>query len=132
MKITADTNLLVRAMTNDTPGQAEIARRELIDSEMVILTRQALCETVWVLSQGYKIPASEIAAGIRKLIAAPNVVVDRLAAQAGLDMLDAGGDFADGVIALEGRLTGSDHFVSFDKKAVRLLSARGYSARLPA
>ena len=31
MKITADTNLLVRAMTNDTPGQAEIARRELID-----------------------------------------------------------------------------------------------------
>jgi predicted nucleic-acid-binding protein len=132
MKITADTNLLVRAMTNDTPDQAEIARRELIDSEMVILTRQALCETVWVLSQGYRIPAPEIAAGIRKLIAAPNIVVDRLAAQAGLDMLDAGGDFADGVIALEGRLAGSDNFVSFDKKAVRLLSARGYSARLAA
>jgi hypothetical protein len=32
-------------------------------------------------------------------------------------MLDAGGDFADGVIAYEGKWLGAETFVSFDKKA---------------
>jgi predicted nucleic-acid-binding protein len=45
-------------------------------------------------------------------------------------MLDAGGDFADGVIAHEGNWLGADTFVSFDKKAVRLIEAQGKSARL--
>jgi predicted nucleic-acid-binding protein len=45
-------------------------------------------------------------------------------------MLDAGGDFADGVIAYEGSWLGADIFVSFDKKAVKLLEMRGEAARL--
>jgi predicted nucleic-acid-binding protein len=45
-------------------------------------------------------------------------------------MLDAGGDFADGVIAYEGKWLGGETFVSFDKKAVGLLSAHGQSARV--
>jgi predicted nucleic-acid-binding protein len=44
-------------------------------------------------------------------------------------MLDAGGDFADGVIAYEGRWLGAETFVSFDKKAVEMLTAQGVSAR---
>jgi predicted nucleic-acid-binding protein len=42
--------------------------------------------------------------------------VNRPAAEAGLALLDAGGDFADGVIAYEGSWLGADAFVSFDKK----------------
>ena len=38
--------------------------------------------------------------------------------------------FADGVIAYEGSWLGADTFVSFDKKAVRLMEAQGKSARL--
>jgi predicted nucleic-acid-binding protein len=49
---------------------------------------------------------------------------------AGLAMLDAGGDFADGVIAYEGRWLGAEMFVSFDKKAVEALRAQGEQARL--
>ena len=45
-------------------------------------------------------------------------------------MLDAGGDFADGVIAYEGNWLGADTFVSFDKKAVKLMTAQGKPARL--
>ena len=45
-------------------------------------------------------------------------------------VLDAGGDFADGVIAYEGSWLGADTFVSFDKKTVRLMDAQGGSARL--
>ncbi len=94
------------------------------------VTIPALCELVWVLSQGYKIPASDIAETIRSLLNVTNVVVNRPAAEAGLAQLDAGGDFADGAIAFEGRWLGADTFVSFDKKAVKLMDQRGESAQL--
>ena len=44
--------------------------------------------------------------------------------------LDAGGDFADGVIAYEGNWLGADTFVSFDKKVVKLMEAQGMPARV--
>ncbi|MDP2370940.1 MAG: hypothetical protein Q8M25_22280 [Rhodoferax sp.] len=56
--------------------------------------------------------------------------VNRPAVEAGLLMLEAGGDFADGAIAYEGRWLGGETFVSFDRKAVSLLMAQGQSARL--
>ena len=52
---------------------------------------------------------------LRQLIEVANVAIDRQATEAGLVMLDAGGDFADGVIAYEGRRLGGEVFVSFDK-----------------
>jgi len=90
----------------------------------------ALCEVVWVLSQGYKIGDGDIALAIRTLINGDNVVVDRPAVDAGLTALDAGGDFADGAIAAEGQRLGGDVFVSFDKQAVKLLQQQGVGARL--
>ena len=90
----------------------------------------ALCELAWVLSRGYENPRPKIAQVIRLLINGANVVVDRPAVQAGLNMLDAGGDFADGVIAYQGRWLGAETFVSFDKQAVRLIKAGGAEARL--
>jgi len=50
--------------------------------------------------------------------------------EAGLSALDAGGDFADGVIAHEGNWLGAEEFVSFDSKAVSMLKAQGSRARL--
>jgi predicted nucleic-acid-binding protein len=130
MKITADTNVLVRAMTGDDERQSKVAQVELAKADVVALTLPALCELVWVLSQGYKIPSAEIAEAIRRLINGMNVMVNRPAAEAGLAQLDAGGDFADGVIAHEGSWLGADTFISFDKTAVKLMEARGESVRL--
>jgi predicted nucleic-acid-binding protein len=130
MKITADTNVLVRAVTEDHEHQSRAAQAALKKAELVAIPISALCELVWVLSQGYKVPLSEIAEAIRRFINGANVVVNRPAAEAGLAMLDAGGDFADGVIAYEGNWLGADTFVSFDKKAVKLMEAQGESARL--
>ncbi len=132
MKITVDTNVLVRAIMGDDKRQSKIAQRELETAEVVALTLPALCEFVWVLSQGYKVPSAEIAAAIRGLVNGDNVIMNRRAAEAGLALLDAGGDFADGVIAYEGNWLGGETFVSFDKRAVKLLASRGESARLPA
>lgn len=130
MKITADTNVLVRAMTGDDKRQSKIAQTELAKADVVAVALPALCELVWVLSQGYKIPGVEIAEAIRRLINGVNVIVNRPAVEAGLALLDAGGDFADGVIAYEGHWLGADRFVSFDKKAVKLMEAQGQSVRL--
>jgi predicted nucleic-acid-binding protein len=130
MKITADTNVLVRAVTEDHEHQSRAAQAALKTAELVAIPISALCELVWVLSQGYKVPLSEIAEAIRRFINGANAVVNRPAAEAGLAMLDAGGDFADGVIAYEGNWLGADIFVSFDKKAVKLMEAQGESARL--
>jgi predicted nucleic-acid-binding protein len=130
MRITADTNVLIRAATEDHEQQSKIAQASLRRAELVAITMPALCEFVWVLSQGYRLPASDIAETIRSLINVANVVVNRPAAEAGLALMDAGGDFADGVIAYEGNWLGADTFVSFDKKAVRLVEEQGGSARL--
>jgi hypothetical protein len=56
--------------------------------------------------------------------------VDRPAVDAGLALLEAGGDFADGVIAFEGRRLGGLVFTSFDAEAVRLIEANGGETRL--
>jgi predicted nucleic-acid-binding protein len=44
--------------------------------------------------------------------------------------MEAGGDFADGVVVHEGLWLGREKFVSFDKQAVKLAIAQGQEARL--
>jgi predicted nucleic-acid-binding protein len=78
----------------------------------------------------YKRSAAEIALSIRLLMSADNVELNRPAIEAGLELLEDGGDFADGVIAYEGNWLGAEEFVSFDKLAVSLLKSRGKRARL--
>jgi predicted nucleic-acid-binding protein len=130
MRITADTNVLVRAVTEDHAQQSRAAQTTLRKAALVAIPMSALCELVWVLSQGYKIPLRDIAEAVRYLMNGANVAMNRPAVEAGLAMLDAGGDFADGVIAYEGNWLGADTFVSFDKRAVKLVEAQGGSARL--
>lgn len=130
MKITADTNILVRAVVGDDTRQSKAAQTALAGAELVALPLPVLCELTWVLSQGYKITARDIAETIRRLINGANVAVNHSAVQAGLAMLDAGGDFADGVIAYEGQWLGAETFLSFDKKAVKLMQAQGWFAQL--
>lgn len=130
MKITADTNVLVRGAVFDDPRQALLAAEILRESELVAIPVSVLCEFAWVLRQGYKRKPAEIARSIRSLISGAQVVTDRPAVEAGLKLLEAGGDFADGVIAYEGEWLGATEFVSFDKTAVNLLRTQGRRAKL--
>jgi predicted nucleic-acid-binding protein len=128
LKVTVDTNVLVRAVTEDDPAQAEIAKRILREAEIAVLTVPVLCELVWVLSSRYKISAQDIGEAIQALTDGSNVATDQQTVESGLAMLAGGGDFADGVIAYEGEFRGADTFVSFDRKAVKLLQAQGHAA----
>lgn len=130
MKIAVDTNVLVRAVVRDDPRQARVAARILAEAELIAVALPCLCEFVWVLRRVYGLQAIEVASAIRALLAVANVEVNRPAVEAGLSLLEAGGDFADGIIAFEGSWLGGETFVSFDREAVALLTAQGQSARL--
>jgi len=130
MKITADANVLVRAAIQDEPQQARRAAKVLQEADLVAVPIPVFCEFVWVLRRGYKKSALDVSDAIRRLMKSPNVVMNRPAVEAGLSALDAGGDFADGVIAYEGNWLGAEEFVSFDSKAVSMLRSQGSRARL--
>jgi len=130
MKITADTNVLVRAAVQDEPHQAGRAAKVLQEADLVAVPIPVFCEFVWVLLRGYKKSSSDVSDAIRRLMKSAHVVMNRPAVEAGLSALDAGGDFADGVIAYEGNWLGAEEFVSFDSKAVSMLKSQGNRARL--
>jgi predicted nucleic-acid-binding protein len=130
LKINPDTNVLLRAIVGDDQRQARIAQTALARADVVTLTLPALCELAWVMKRGYGFGAPDIAEAIRGLIDSENVVVNRGAVEAGLSLMDAGGDFADAVIANEGRWLGAELFVTFDRRAARLMEGRGEAVRL--
>lgn len=112
----------------DEPRQARVAERTLRDATGVVLALPCLCELVWVLRSVYALRPVDIVMAIRSLVDTGAVEANRPAVEAGLAMLEAGGDFADGVIAYEGMWLGADQFVSFDQRAVALLSKQGLAA----
>jgi predicted nucleic-acid-binding protein len=130
MKIVVDTNLLVRLVVDDDPGQLRAAAKIVKEAEAVVVGNLTLSELVWVLWSRYRFSRTEIVQAIVNLCRAPNVVVDRLAVEAGLGAMQRGADFADGVIAYEGAMAGGEEFVSFDKKAVAAMAKQGMKARL--
>lgn len=130
MKIAADTNVLVRAVVRDDKMQAEVTAKVLRNASLVAVAVSSLCEFVWVLRSVYRFQSPDIAKAIRTLLTAESVEANRPAVDAGLAVLEEGGDFADGVIAYEGKWLGAETFVSFDKKAVATLSSVGVLAQL--
>ena len=130
MNITVDTNVLVRAVVRDHEKQARTASKILKEADLIAVSLPCLCEFVWVLRRVYNFGQQDISRALQALINASNVAVDRPAADAGLVVLNAGGDFADGLIAYEGNWLGGETFVSFDKKAVSLVVKQGQQAKL--
>lgn len=130
MRLTPDTNVILRLMVRDDPRQTAVAARELDEADALILSLVTLSEAVWVMHRTYRFSRATIAEKLRDLIDLSHAEYDRPEVEAGLAMLDLGGDFADGVIARQGRARRADAFVSFDRKAVRRLLEMGEPARV--
>lgn len=130
MKITVDTNVLARAILQDDAAQCRTARDLLKNATLIAVSLPSLCELVWILQQGAKLAERDVSLAIRALLDVGNVAMDRSAVEAGLALLEAGGDFADGIMAHEGKWLGGETFVSFDKKAILPLSRQGEATRL--
>lgn len=132
MRITADTNVLLRAVVQDDTEQAHAAQTLLERATVIAVPMPVFCEFAWVLKRTYARGAGDVAAAIEAITEIDVVVTDLPAVEAGLTALRAGGDFADGVIAHQGEALGGTAFASFDRRAVAWLRSTGTAAADPA
>ena len=131
MKITADTNVLVRAVVEDDADQAAMAQAVLRRATVIAVPIPVFCEFAWVLKRGYGYGNGDIATAIEAIVGVSAVVTEVPAVDAGLATLRTGGDFADGSIAYQGRWLGGNVFASFDRGAVARLRSRDVNAADP-
>ncbi|KAB2929230.1 MAG: type II toxin-antitoxin system VapC family toxin [Candidatus Contendobacter sp.] len=93
--IAFDTNLLVRAATNDDPAQVAVVR-QLLALNAVFISRTVLLETEWVLRAGYRKTREQISRFFAELLETDNTVIENHEAVAqALDWYRLGADFAD-------------------------------------
>ena len=131
VKITADSNVLLRAVVQDDPTQSATAQALLLRATIIAVPVAVFCEIAWVLRRGYGYGAGDVATVIEALTEIDTVVTDMPATEAGLAALRTGGDFADGAIARQGELLGGTVFASFDRGAVARLREEGTAAADP-
>lgn len=117
-----DTNVLVRFLTQDDPGQGAQAKEliaGLTEAAPGFIAREVMVETVWVLERAYGLPRDRIAAALEGLLEARELVVET-AERVGvaLDRYAKGGaGFSDQMIALAGVAAGCTTTLTFDRKA---------------
>ena len=93
--IAIDTNVIVRVVTADDPGQLAVAL-EVMGSGDLWVCKTVLLETEWVLRYTYELPRTAILEALRRLLGYPNLQVeDRGAVLAAVSLFESGLDFAD-------------------------------------
>jgi predicted nucleic-acid-binding protein len=134
VKIIVDTNILVRLLVRDDETQFQAVVKLISDAQEIVIPTHVICELIWVLSYSYKLKTSAIAEKIKGILNSVKVIINNDEIEAGLLIMEKGGDFADGINAYTGSVMASDScvFVSFDKQAVRLFTEEGIPAMVPA
>lgn len=90
-----DTNIVVRYLIGDEPGQAARARA-VIETGNVFVSTTVLLECEWVLRSVYGFSRREVATALRAFAGLPGVTVENPALLAeALDRAESGMDFAD-------------------------------------
>ena len=120
-----DTNVVVRLLTGDDPGQ-EAAARALFAAGPIWIAKTALLEAGWVLRSLYGFEESSIRTAFTKLLGLKNVhVEDESSMAAALALTASGIELAD-AMHLSSRPPGAA-FVSFDKAFARRARRAGVS-----
>ena len=115
--LAVDTNIIVRLVTNDDPGQVSRAVA-LFERERIFICKTVLLEVEWVLRFSYQLPREIVASSLRKVIGLGNVTVENQhEVSVALDWHEQGLDFADALhLASSGR---AKCFASFDQKMAK-------------
>lgn len=112
-----DTNVIVRFLTGDDPGQAARART-LIESQDVLASSTVLMEAEWVLRNAYDLDRIAVVQALAAFAGLPRVFVqepERVAKA--LDWARTGMDFADALHLAGAREC--EAFVTFDRRFVK-------------
>ena len=112
-----DTNVLVRYLTGDPPGQAELATRYLEETTDLRVLDLIVAEVVYVLESFYKTPRQQLAESLRELLALPSLQVDdRGLLQRTVDLYEGRRlDFADAYLVACAERSGVGVVASFDR-----------------
>lgn len=120
--IALDTNVLVRFLVQDDERQARRAKA-LVDrvartDDRAFVSDIVLCELVWVLGRSYRFARAEIAAVLRRLVAARQLAFDSTdRVLRALTAYERGsGDFADYMLREQARSAGCSAIATFDRK----------------
>ncbi len=123
-----DTNVVVRYLTGDDPGQAGKARK-VIDTGGVFVSTTVLLECEWVLRSVYGLSGEDVAAALKAFSGLPGVTVDSpYLLREALDRAEKGMDFADALHL--GAAAHCQTMLTFDRSFIR--KARGASPKVTA
>ena len=120
-----DTNVLVRLLTPDDPGQTAAAESFIQIGAWVPLT--ALVETIWVLKSVYRLDSSELADSVEKLLQHETLVLqDEETVAAALDLfrLKPTLVFSDCLILQTARKAGHLPLGTFDRTLAKVDGAQ--------
>ena len=125
-----DTNVIVRYLTGDDPGQFATASA-LIRNEDIYVCTTVLLETEWVLRSVYGFSPSVCAKALSDFAGLPRVTLEDAAVVArALGWMEKGVDFADGLHLAKAE--GCEAFVTFDREFAAAANALGgVKVRLP-
>ena len=113
-----DTNVVVRYLTGDDPGQAARAKAA-VDAGNVFVSTTVLLESAWVLRSVYGLAGEEAAAALRAFSGLPGVSVESpdLIAEA-LGRAEKGMDVADALHL--GAAARCEALLTFDRRFIEL------------
>ncbi|CAN5377521.1 hypothetical protein BH10PSE19_BH10PSE19_08670 [soil metagenome] len=118
--IGADTNILIRAILDDHPHEANLAKqllKKLAHEKKLFISSYAILEMVWVLKVK-KHSRNEIYESLLDLLDSPGIIVgQREVIVSALEKYIKGkADFGDYLILAEGEAYNAPQLASFDKK----------------
>ena len=121
-----DTNVLVRHLTGDPPGQAAAAARLLASAEQLLLTDVVFAEVGYVLESFYEAPRPEVAAALRAVLAHRSIrVVDAPLLQRTVEIYELDRlDLTDAYLVASAERTGVGAVASFDRSIDRVPTVR--------
>jgi predicted nucleic acid-binding protein len=123
MRALLDTNVLVRHLTGDPPGQARRATALLARDDELVLTDLVMAELVYVLESYYEHPRDKVAEAARALIALPSVASDHGLLLRAIELYEAVHlDFADAYLCAAADMWGIGVVASFDRRIDRIKS----------
>ena len=126
--IALDTNVLVRFLVDDEPGQARTAREfleQLSREQPGFVCREVIVELVWVLERTYGFSRERIEGVLDALIATDELQIEASddVARAALQYGRGGAGFSDLMIAAAAQRAGAQSLYTFDQKAAQIPNA---------
>jgi predicted nucleic-acid-binding protein len=126
VSVFVDTNVLIRHLTGDPPGQAAQATRLLSHAGQLLLLDLIVAEVVYVLESVYRVPRPRVAELVRAIVAFPAIeVADEPVLLRALEVYEVHRlDFADAYLVAEAETSGVNAVASFDKAIERVPTVR--------